>query len=182
MITEATPAIIAENIPEELKQRPQWVCWRYEERDDKLTKVPYQPNGKRASATDLLTWSAFYECRGRIEGLTKTSAHLGRFEAVTHFEAVGAPIFDGIGFVFSSADPFCGIDLDKCRDPETGEVERWAREILKRVCDGYVEISPSGTGIHIIVEGVVRGGGIRRGNIEMYSRGRFFTITGGSLL
>jgi primase-polymerase (primpol)-like protein len=52
----------------------------------------------------------------------------------------------------------------------------------------YVEASPSGKGVHIIVEGTVRDGGRSRkkvhlngevvGEIEMYSRGRFFTITG----
>jgi putative DNA primase/helicase len=49
------------------------------------------------------------------------------------------------------------------------------------VREGYVEISPSGTGIHIIVEGSVRDGGMRKGKVEMYGRGRFFTITGRSL-
>jgi len=49
------------------------------------------------------------------------------------------------------------------------------------VQEGYVEISPSGNGIHIIVEGTVRGGGMRKGKVEMYGRGRFFTITGRTL-
>jgi primase-polymerase (primpol)-like protein len=170
MIKETTPGnlVIAENVPEELRERPQWVCWRLEERDGKLTKVPYQPNGKRASVTDLMTWSGFEHCV---------------MEAAHHF--------DGVGFVFSSADPFVGIDLDDCRDPETGEIASWARErVLERVQEGYVEVSPSGWGVHIIVEGAVRDGGMRRkvlrqgdlvGEIEMYSRGRFFTITGKTL-
>ena len=41
-----------------------------------------------------------------------------------------------------------------------------------------MEVSPSGTGIHVIVPGVVRGGAVRRGGIEMYSQTRFFTVTG----
>jgi primase-polymerase (primpol)-like protein len=170
MIKETTPGnlVIAENIPEELAERPQWVCWRPEKRDGKLTKVPYQPNGKRASVTDLMTWSGFEHCV---------------MEAAHHF--------DGVGFVFSSADPFVGLDLDKCRDPESGEIAPWATEILDRVQEGYIEVSPSGTGVHIIVEGSVRDGGRSRkkvrvdgevvGEIEMYSRGRFFTITGKTL-
>jgi putative DNA primase/helicase len=98
------------------------------------------------------------------------------------------PPYDGIGFVFSSGDPYVGIDLDKCRVPETGEIALWAQKIIDRVCEGYSEVSPSGTGVHIIVEGVVRDGGRSRrkvhldgkvvGEIEMYSSGRFFTITG----
>jgi putative DNA primase/helicase len=163
-MTTATPSPpIVENIPEELRERPQWVCWRAIERDGKTTKVPYVPGTeRRASTTDLMTWSTFSE-------------------ALAAYEA-GEPPYSGIGFVFSSADPFAGIDLDGCRDPESGNVEAWAREILKRVCEGYVEISPSGTGIHIIVEGSVRDGGMRKGPIEMYSRERFFTITGAVLL
>ncbi len=155
--TTMAAAVVAENIPEQLTERPQWVCWRLEERDGKQTKVPYIAGGVgRASSTDLLTWRTFEEA---LEDVKK-----GRR--------------DGIGFVFSSADPFVGIDLDDCRDPETGAVEAWAQKLIDRVQEGYVEASPSGTGVHIIVEGTVRGGGMRKGKIEMYGRDRFFTMTG----
>ena len=156
--TAVNPPVV-QNIPEQLAERPQWVCWRLEERDDKSTKVPYTPGTlRRASSTDLLTWRTFSE-------------------ALAAYEA-GEPPYDGIGFVFCSADPFVGIDLDGCRNPETGEVAPWAKKIISRVQEGYVEASPSGTGVHIIVEGVVRDGGMRKGRAEMYGRGRFFTITG----
>jgi putative DNA primase/helicase len=158
MIEAISPVVlpIIENIPEELKQRPQWVLWRYEERDEKLTKIPYSTAGWWASSTDPTTWSTFGE-------------------ALTTQQKRG---HDGIGFVFSDDDPYCGIDLDKCRVPQTGEISAWAKKIINRVPEGYAEISPSGTGIHIIVEGTVRGGGMRKGPVEMYSRARFFTITG----
>jgi primase-polymerase (primpol)-like protein len=132
-----------------------------EQRDGKPTKVPYAPRvdmGIRASSTDLMSWGTFSEALAAYED--------------------GTGIYDGIGFVFSSADPFVGIDLDDCRDPETGVVAPWAQDIIDKASEGYVEASPSGTGVHIIVEGVVRGGGMRRGPIEMYSRARFFTVTG----
>ncbi len=151
-----------ENIPERLTERPQWVNWRLEERDGKKTKVPYTPGTlRRASSTDLMTWRTFSE-------------------ALAAYEA-GEPPYDGIGFMFCSADPFAGIDLDKCRNPETGKVAEWARKIISSVQEGHVEASPSGTGVHIIVEGTVRGGGMRKGKVEMYSQGRFFTITGRTL-
>jgi putative DNA primase/helicase len=166
-ITAVDPPTI-ENIPGQLTERPQWVCWRLETRDGKLTKVPYTPGTERkASSTDLMTWSTFDQ-------------------ALAAYEA-GEPPYDGIGFVFCSADPFVGIDLDKCRDPESGEVAPWAQSIITRVQEGYVEASPSGTGVHIIVEGTARGGRARKkvrlegeavGEIEMYGQGRFFTITG----
>ncbi len=148
---------IVENIPERLTERPQWVVWRLEEREGKMTKVPYIAGGVgRASSTDLMTWRTFAEA----------------------LKAYQTGRYDGIGFVFCSADPFVGIDLDDCHNPETGEVSPWAQKIIAQVREGYVEASPSGTGIHIIVEGVVRGGGVRKGPVEMYGRDRFFTITG----
>jgi primase-polymerase (primpol)-like protein len=158
MLTETTPAIIAENIPEELAELDQWVCWRYEERDGKPTKVPYTPDtARRASCTDLSTWRT-------IAGALSCRRERG---------------YDGIGFVFSDDDPYCGIDLDKCLDPETGDIAPWAFEILDRVGDdAYTEVSPSGTGIHIIIRASVRGGGMRRDKVEMYSRARYFAITG----
>jgi primase-polymerase (primpol)-like protein len=160
--TTGVYAPTVENIPERLTERPQWVNWRLEERDDKMTKVPYTPGTlRRASSTDLMTWRTFSE-------------------ALTAYEAGGSS-YDGIGFVFCSADPFAGIDLDKCRNPESGEISPWAEKIISSVQEGYVEISPSGTGIHIIVEGTVRGGGMRKGKLEMYGRDRFFTITGAIL-
>jgi primase-polymerase (primpol)-like protein len=157
-ITVVDPPII-ENIPAQLTERPQWVCWRLETRRDKPTKVPYTPGTeRRASSTDLLTWRTFRE-------------------ALEAYEAA-LPPYDGIGFVLSSADPFVGIDLDRCRDPKDGEISGWAQKIISRVQEGYIEASPSGTGVHIIVQGAVRDGGMRKGKVEMYSRERFFTITG----
>jgi putative DNA primase/helicase len=150
---------IVENIPKRLTERPQWVNWRLEEREGETTKVPYTPDTlRKASTNDLTTWRTFPEA---LEAYERSKPH-----------------YDGLGFVFCSADPFAGIDLDGCRDPECGAIERWVRKIIADAAEGYVEVSPSGTGVHIIVEGSVRGGGMRRGPVEMYSRDRFFTITG----
>ena len=83
----------------------------------------------------------------------------------------------GIGFVFTADDPFVGVDLDHCRDPETGEVEPWAQEIVDEL-DSYTEVSPSKTGLHSIVNGKLPPGGRRKGRVEMYEAGRYFTVTG----
>src|SRR5829696_4200660 len=126
--TTAVDPPIIENIPEQLTERPQWVCWRLEQRDGKLTKVPYTPGTeRRASSTDLMTWGTFDEALAAYE--------FGR--AIPVVEEGRRPYYDGIGFVFSSADPFVGIDLDKCRDPEDGEITAWAQKILDRVKQGY---------------------------------------------
>ena len=45
-------------IPSELTVRPRWVLWRRETVKGRLTKVPYQRNGRRASSTDPRTWAS----------------------------------------------------------------------------------------------------------------------------
>jgi hypothetical protein len=87
--------------------------------------------------------------------------------------ADGKPL-DGLGRYV--APPFVVIDLDKCVDPQTGDVETWAGEIVRSI-DSYTESSPSGTGLHIWVRGAKPGDRCRNG-IEMYDRGRYLTLTG----
>ena len=141
-------------LPEELRQRHQWVVWKLEERDGKPTKVPYIAGGSgKASSTDSLTWRSFEEAVQALE--------TGRY--------------NGIGFVFSSGDPFAGVDLDDCRDPETGELEEWAAKIVEAF-GSYAEVSQSGTGVHIIVKG--KAPNKKRGKVEAYSSERYFTMTG----
>ena len=143
-----------ENIPEELRRRPQWLVWKLEERDSKPTKIPYIAGGVgKASSTDSETWRSFDEAVVALK--------TGRY--------------DGIGFVFSTGDPYAGIDLDDCRNPESGELEVWAAKTVQDL-DGYAEVSPSGTGVHIIVRG--KATNKKRGKVEAYSSERYFTITG----
>jgi putative DNA primase/helicase len=141
----------AENIPGELKARPQWVVWKAV--GDKPDKVPYSATtGRKASSTDLLTWTTFQEV----------------------LEAYENGQYAGLGFVFSSADPYTGIDLDDCVDAD-GEIAGWALEIV-RYFDSYTELSATGSGLHIIVRGDVPNR--RKGDVEVYSSKRFFTVTG----
>ena len=143
-----------DSLPEELRQRRQWVVWKLEERGGKPTKVPYIAGGSgKASSTDSLTWRSFEEAVQALE--------TGRY--------------NGIGFVFSSGDPFAGVDLDDCRDPETGELEEWAAKIVEAF-GSYAEVSQSGTGVHIIVMG--KAPNKKRGKVEAYSSERYFTMTG----
>lgn len=146
-----------ENIPEELRRRHQWLVWKYEKRDDDITKVPYIAGGVgKADTTDMMTWRPFDEAVAALQ--------TGRY--------------DGLGFVFSSGDSYAGIDLDNCRNPETGNLEEWASEIVRNL-DGYAEVSPSGKGVHIIVRGEAPNK--RRDRVEAYSSKRYFTMTGAIL-
>src|SRR5215218_4833757 len=141
-----------EGVPEELKVRRQWVVWKAV--GDKPDKVPYSAaSGRRASSTDLLTWSTFE----------------------TACKALETGEYSGLGFVFSSGDPYSGLDLDGCVDPQTGEVAVWALEIIKYF-DSYTELSATGTGVHVIIKGEVPNR--RKDEVEVYSSKRFFTMTG----
>jgi putative DNA primase/helicase len=143
--------VMVENIPRELKVRPQWVVW--EAVGEKLDKVPYSARtGRKASSTDLMTWSTFPEA----------------LEAYEHGE------YAGLGFMFSSGDPYTGVDLDSCVD-EDGHIASWALQIA-RYLDSYTELSATGTGLHIIVRGDVPNR--RKDEVEVYSSKRFFTVTG----
>jgi primase-polymerase (primpol)-like protein len=145
-----------EAIPETLRERDQWVCWREEERDGKPTKIPVTPGaGGFASATESETWASFKA-------------------ALDYTETEHA---DGVGFVFTDDDPIVGIDLDDCRDPETGDVDDDAQDIIARL-DSYTEVSPSGTGYHVLITGTLPDGRNRRGSVELYDTARFFTVTG----
>jgi putative DNA primase/helicase len=147
--------IDAERIPPDLCRRPQWVCWRRELRDGRETKVPYRADGRgRASATNPATWSSF-------------AAALCAYRT-------GA--FAGIGFVLSADDPFTAIDLDHAVD-EDGVTAPWAAEIIA-ILDSFTELSPSGRGYRIFVRGALPTDGNKRGDVEMYDRARYLTVTG----
>jgi primase-polymerase (primpol)-like protein len=85
--------------------------------------------------------------------------------------------FDGIGFVVNG-DGIVGGDLDGCRLPHSGEIHPTAREIINRM-HTYTEVSPSGCGFRLFGLAVLPADHpCRVGSIEVYSRARYFTVTG----
>ncbi|MFB6192086.1 MAG: hypothetical protein ABEI11_02055 [Haloarculaceae archaeon] len=149
----------ADELPDALTDREQWLCWREEQRGDKPTKVPIDPHtGSYGSATDPESWADFETARA--------------------YAVDGAA--DGLGFVFSDDDPLVGVDLDDCRDPEREHIIHEAVDIVEQLAS-YTEISPSGTGVHVLVEGELHGDRNRREWIECYETARYFTVTGDHL-
>ena len=161
---------IRESVPRELTAENQWILWREEERRGKPIKVPFQIGGQEeAKSNDPKTWASFDRARAAFNPQRDA----------------------GIAYVFSYYDEFAGIDLDGCRDPETGKFADWAREVIQKV-DSYTEISPSGTGVKIWVRGespfdkgknkklpdveVVTP--LKEPGIEIYDNRRFFCVTG----
>ena len=144
MMTEFNEA----GIPTELKQRLAWVLCRLEDVRDPETgkirencKVPYQAiSGAMASHSNKGHWVFFDEClkahqRGRqlFSGLNTVKVH----------QTPGAR---GVGCVITP--PYVGVDLDDCRNPETGELTAFAQEFLAKFPATFTEISMSGTGLH----------------------------------
>ncbi len=149
-------------IPTALIERSQWVVWKAEHG----TKVPYDAKtGTTAQSNDPATWADY-----------------------ATVVAVAAS-YAGIGYVFSADDPYTGIDLDDCL--VNGQVLPWAEQVLLAL-HSYAEISPSGTGIKVWVEGTTPTSAKPKkekipadliptdapGTIEIYSERRFFTVTG----
>lgn len=148
-------SIIWDNIPSEILQSDRAVLWNMEKRDGKLTKVPYIPRDhqRRAAVDNPSTWGTFVEARAAVED--------GKA--------------DGLGVVLG--DNLAGVDLDGCRNPETGAITAEAEAIIREL-NSYTEASPSRTGVKIFLRGTLPPGRRRKGKIEMYADGRFFTVTG----
>lgn len=143
----------ASALPEELLREPRWVCWRWEPRNGKQTKVPIRPDGQPAKSNDPSTWTSFEVC------------------------LAASMRYTGLGIGLMLGDGVVGVDLDHARDPESGALQQWAQEIIDEL-NSYTEVSPSGTGVHILCRGELPAGRRRKGQVEMYSEGRFFTVTG----
>ena len=147
-----------DNVPQELKNLKHWCCFKLQKRGEKLTKIPIDANtGNPGKSNDESTWSDFDTA----------------LNAINKFRC------NGIGIYFKY--PYFGIDIDdvptdikryKNNDHENNIVSEFIE-----MMGSYAEISVSGNGIHIISKGILPEGGRRKGKVEMYSEGRFFTIS-----
>ena len=160
-----------DKIPQLLRGWPQWVTWG-RTADGGLDKVPRSVQGCNASSTDPATWATFEQAA----------------------EVVRSGRSEGVGFVFGGERNFVGVDLDGCRNKETGKIEEWARGIITDL-DSYSEISPSGTGVKVYclgrspfdtgrnqkLEQFPAVDPIKKPGIEVYDHARFFAMTGNRL-
>jgi hypothetical protein len=152
----------AGNLPDELKARRAWLCWMWKWRGDKRTKIPVRAaDGRAASVTNPDDWCSFAEACDAYEQNTR---------------------FAGIGYVFVDEAGVSGLDLDKCltQDDQGRPVLTDEAQALVTQAHSYTEITPSGTGLHVFLRGSVPAG-TRRGTVELYPHGRFFTVTGYAL-
>lgn len=153
MTTGKPASVLVAYIPDALRKRRAWVVWRMEERDGRMTKVPYSVNARaRAKSDDPSTWGDFSDA------------------------LLAYKDFDGVGIMLAGGEYTC-IDLDHC--VTDGVVDDWAEQIVAKV-DSYTETSQSGEGLHIFVLGTPPKGRRRKGTIEMYGPddNRYIAVTG----
>ena len=162
------------SIPQDMRDAHRWVC--------RMGKIPINPATLcGAKTTDATTWGSFEEAAA-AQGKTATVGNkTGKV--------------NGVGFVLG--DGWAGIDLDTVRDPKTGETAEDAARILDSFST-YTEVSPSGYGYHVFIHvrddvklagnkyklepnGISRPaehGKDKEPEIEIYTSGRYFTVTG----
>ena len=160
-LVEAAP-----HVPLSIKNEKCWICYCLEEHEDKMAKVPKNPGSPlsiyNCDPTDLDVGVTFEEAMNAV----KVSQ-----------QRLGDDGLNGVGLQLGAV-PIVGIDLDNVvRD---GEIVKWAWELIDNF-GSFAEISPSGTGVHVLVEGSLDSELGNRSNergLEMYDKKRFFTFTG----
>jgi len=171
MLTRATGILPVqpENVPAAMREAPRWVCWKTKSKTRRdgteyLDKMPVNASNPSASAKTNTpsTWGSFTSAVGSLK----------------------RPGVAGIGFCLNEG--WLGIDLDAVRDPATGMLEPAAEAIVEKLAT-YAEVSPSGTGVKLILRGSVPVGHKGKADgmdVEIYGAdslngsGRYFTITG----
>lgn len=153
-----------DRIPAELRALPRWVTWRAVKRPGKVKpeKMPYCPTApdSLASSIDPDTWGTFGQAEAAYLEGDRT----------------------GIGFVLDGTGDLAGVDIDGCRDAQTGAINPAALALLEGMGAAYVEVSPSGTGLRAfgyappLETGAA--GTLDGMKLELYSKGRYLTLTG----
>src|ERR1700722_1646617 len=176
----APPKFIRPNfdrMPPELKTLKNWVVWGAVWNGSKWTKRPIQISGYAANITKPEHWSSFDQVKKAYEH----SAKIGYMELRERGKPVQQVAVGGVGFVFDGRPDedgfvFAGVDFDKVIPP-IGEISSFAAERVKRL-GSYCEQSVSGTGLHVILKARHLASGIAFNGTELYTGGRYFTMTG----
>ncbi len=150
-----------EGMPTELMKINKWVGWRQEWNGKKWTKKPTSPR------------------TGRDIDHQSDEARMSLGDAFSMYQAGR---FDGIGYSLGSVTDAGGIvfiDLDGCIINH--KLQEWAKNIISLFPPCFIEYSPSGTGLHLLVKGKIPRA-IKETKdhtgIEVYAVGRYFAATG----
>jgi Protein of unknown function (DUF3987) len=167
-----------ERMPSELKQRPNWLLWVPIWNGSKWTKRPIQVSGFGASTTNPKHWSSFDDVKQTYEHAVER----GYIELREKGKPIQQIPVGGVGFVFDGQRDedglvIAGVDFDKVISADHKEVASLAVERIERL-GSYCERSVSGYGLHVIVKAHPLPAGVAHGGVELYTKGRFFTMTG----
>lgn len=148
------------NIPLELRSLPQWAVFRtYTDKEGKHKKVIISPvNSKFAKCNEPETWADFETAK--------------RYCLKNRYKGLVFALTQGITF----------IDIDHAIDKSSGEIlSEEAKQLMLLLADTYIEKSVSGTGLHLLVKGLLPENARNRNDkkgLEMYDTNRFICITG----
>jgi Protein of unknown function (DUF3631) len=156
-------------IPASMADARRWICYRLALVDGKWKKPPHSPeDGSSIGATEEYLKDHFATLDDAIAG-------------------VAAHDLDGVGFVFMKGDGLVGLDFDHAIDKDGNvhpEVQNW----LRFFSGTYAEVSPSGTGLHVVCRGKLARAlvgaklpGTDSVTVEAYAWGRYLTVTGRQL-
>lgn len=157
-----------DNIPNELKNLKQWGLFelKWVKERNKNTKIPINPyDGTAGKSNDPNTWADFDTALRALNKIDRA---------------------DGLAFYF--ANGYVGLDIDhidsNLEDWKNGDQDpnNLINKFQSLTHDTYMEVSQSGSGIHAIFKGKIPGNRRRKGNYEMYQTGRFFALTGNSII
>lgn len=163
------------NIPEELKERPQWVV-------SGASKAPLYLKNEEvigAKSTDPATWMSFNDaCKLACDNRDLITTHTDKHGIKTTQQGYS------IGYMLSAKDPFTCIDLDVKDSTNCTDASQWTTPdqydrywAMVQAFNSYTETSRSGKGLHIWVRGNI-GVGCRRDHVEVYSQERYIICTG----
>jgi hypothetical protein len=151
-----------ENIPIQLQSLP-WAVWKAEPRLDakgnktgKWNKAPLSPlNGYKIGTNQPEKFGTFADAK----------------------KAFSTGKYNGVG-VLLNQNGIVGFDIDNAMSllAQEGPIKDWLKQ-AKRI-NAYCELSPSNKGLRLFVLGRLDSKGRKHGQLEVYDKGRFLTITG----
>lgn len=147
-----------DTIPELLKQHARWKFWTLDGEGKKVARKATEQKDRNIDANKSSNWSNWDQI------------------------IAASQKYNGPAFSLGSVDngpTFPGIDLDGCRNPETGVIDGWAWSVIRSI-NSYTEISPSRRGVKIFLTGALPEDAPQGKvfKLEIYDRKRYFTVTG----
>ena len=132
----------------------------------------FQPSASRPSKTDKFP----LDCAGNVVTAHDPQHWMDYATARTLADLYGPG--HGVGFVYTAAAGYWFLDIDGCRNPDTGEWSALALDMCAMFAGCWIEVSQSGNGLHIVGRGVIPAHGCKNValGLELYHQGRFMAL------